>query len=295
MEVFYTVDEVQRWRWRLERYHEIIGFVPTMGYLHEGHLALIDAARRRSDQVVVSIFVNPKQFGANEDLDRYPRDLEGDLEKCRQRQVDIVFAPSPKEMYPEGFQTRVTVEGLGANLCGRYRPDFFPGVATVVTKLFCLLRPQVAVFGEKDFQQLQVVRRLSRDLCLGVEVVGHPTVREPDGLAMSSRNAYLSPEGRRAATCLYRALLAARSLVAAGERQAATVLARVRQVIATEPMVSLQYAQVVDEDTMADVDEITPAAVLALAAFVEDTRLIDNMRLWPSAQEPGGAGAAEEV
>ena len=287
MELLRNIADLRRWReerWRLSR---TVGFVPTMGYLHRGHLALMEEAKRRADHVVVSIFVNPKQFGAGEDLDKYPRDLERDLRLCQEVGVDAVFIPEDSEVYPPGFQTRVVVEHLGQNLCGRYRPDFFPGVATVVTKLFCLVRPDIAVFGEKDYQQLVVVRQVSQDLHLGVEVIGHPTVREDDGLAMSSRNAYLSPEQRRSALSLSQSLLAARRMVVEGERRVAVLVERVKAMIEAEPHTKVQYAQVVDSETMADLTEVTPRAVMALAVFVGTARLIDNMRLWPDAGARG--------
>jgi len=287
MEVLRTIADLRGWREERRRVVETVGFVPTMGYLHRGHLALMEEAKRRANQVVVSIFVNPKQFGAGEDLDKYPRDLERDLRLCQEVDVDAVFIPEGPEMYPPGFQTRVLVERLSQNLCGRYRPDFFPGVATVVTKLFCLVQPDVAVFGEKDYQQLVVVRQLSRDLHLGVEVVGHPTVREEDGLAMSSRNAYLSPEQRRSALSLSQSLLAARRMVAQGERRVPVLVERVKGMIEAKPHTKVQYAQVVDGDTMVDLAEVTPRAVMALAVFVGTARLIDNMRLWPDAGEKG--------
>jgi len=283
MVVLRTIAELRRWREECWRLVKTVGFVPTMGYLHRGHLALMEEANRRADHVVVSIFVNPKQFGAGEDLDKYPRDLERDLGLCQEVGVAAVFTPEGSEIYPPGFQTRVVVEHLGQNLCGRYRPDFFPGVATVVTKLFCLVRPDIAVFGEKDYQQLVVVRQLSRDLHLGVEVVGHPTVREDDGLALSSRNAYLSPDQRRSALSLSQSLLAARRMVAEGERRVAVLVERVKAMIEAKPHTKVQYAQVVDGETMADLTEVTPRAVMALAVFVGTARLIDNMRLWPDA------------
>lgn len=284
MDVLRTIVEMTRWRDERLRLGRTIGFVPTMGYLHRGHLALMEEAKRRADHVVVSIFVNPKQFSPGEDLDKYPRDLDRDLRLCREVGVDVVFAPEGPEMYPPGYQTRVVVEQLGQNLCGRYRPDFFSGVTTVVTKLFSVVRPHLAVFGEKDFQQLTVVRRLSRDLNLGVEIVGHPTVREEDGLAMSSRNAYLSPEQRHSALSLSRSLLAARRMVAEGEHRVSVLVERVKAMIETEPQTRSQYVQVVDEETMADLTAVTPRAVMALAVFVGGARLIDNMRLWP---QPG--------
>jgi len=285
MDVLRTIIEMTRWRDERLRLGRTIGFVPTMGYLHRGHLVLMEDAKRHADHVVVSIFVNPKQFSPGEDLDKYPRDLDRDLRLCHEVGVDVVFIPEGAEMYPPGYQTRVVVEQLGQNLCGRYRPDFFPGVTTVVTKLFSVVRPHLAVFGEKDFQQLAVVRRLSRDLNLGVEIVGHPTVREEDGLAMSSRNAYLSPEQRRSALSLSRSLLAARRMVAEGEHRVAVVVERVKAMIETEPHARPQYVQVVDEETMADLTTVTPRAVMALAVFVGAARLIDNMRLWPDTGE----------
>jgi pantoate--beta-alanine ligase len=268
-------------RWREERHRkgQIVGFVPTMGYFHQGHLALMEEALRRAQEVVVSIFVNPTQFGPGEDLDHYPRDMERDLQLCRDLGVDAIFAPEVEEMYPPGFQTRVQVENLTQNLCGQHRPGHFSGVALVVTKLFCAIRPHLAVLGEKDFQQLVVIKRLSEDLNLGVEIVAHPTVREPDGLAMSSRNKYLSAEERSSALTLSRSLLAARDMVAAGERRVDVLVARAKEMIEAEPHTRIQYVQVVDEETMTDIDEVTPKAVMAMAVFVGQARLIDNMRL----------------
>ena len=281
MEVLCTRDEMTQWREKRCRKGQIVGFVPTMGYLHRGHLALIEEALRRAERVVVSIFVNPTQFSPGEDLDQYPRDLERDLKLCRELGVHAVYAPEVEEMYPPGFQTRVLVGQLTQNLCGLHRSDFFSGVTLVVTKLFCTIRPHLAVFGEKDFQQLVVVKRLSRDLDLGVEIIPHPTVREFDGLAMSSRNKYLSEEERRSALSLSRSLLAARKMVAEGERQVDVLLHKAKEIIAAEPHTKIQYVQVVDEDTMADITEVTPKAVMAMAVFVGKARLIDNMRLWP--------------
>ena len=280
MEVLRTNDEMTKWREERYRKGQIVGFVPTMGYLHRGHLALIEEALRRADEVVVSIFVNPTQFGPGEDLDQYPQDLEQDLKLCRDLGVQAIFAPEVEEMYPSGFQTRVQVEHITQNLCGLHRQGHFSGVALVVTKLFCAIRPHLAVFGEKDFQQLVVIKRLSKDLNLGVEVVAHPTVREPDGLAMSSRNKYLSEEERNSALSLSRSLQAARNMVAEGERQVDVLLARVKEMIEAEPHTRIQYVQVVDEETVADIDEVTPKAVMAMAVFVGQARLIDNMRLW---------------
>jgi pantoate--beta-alanine ligase len=280
MEVLRTNNEMSKWREERYRKGRIVGFVPTMGYLHRGHLALVEEALRRADEVVVSIFVNPTQFSPGEDLDQYPRDWKRDLELCRELGVQAIFAPEVEEMYPPGFKTRVEVDHLTQNLCGLYRTGHFSGVTLVVTKLFCAIRPHLAVFGEKDFQQLVVIKRLSKDLNLGVEIVAHPTVREPDGLAMSSRNKYLSEEERSSALSLSRSLLAARTMVAKGERRVGVLLARAKEVIEAEPHTRIQYIQVVDEETVTDIDEVTPKAVMAMAVFVGQARLIDNMRLW---------------
>lgn len=253
-----------------------VAFVPTMGNLHAGHFALVDLARSRADKVVASIFVNPTQFGPGEDLARYPRDLEGDLEKCRAAKVDTVFAPEAGAMYPPGHRTFVEVTGLQDGLCGARRPGHFRGVATVVTQLFALARPHVAVFGEKDWQQLQILRRLALDLHLGVEVVGMPIIREPDGLAMSSRNAYLSPSERSRALALSRGLAKARARWAAGERAAAPLQEAVRaELVAAE--VREDYVALVTPDTLEDLQRADRAdARLLVAGFVGKTRLIDN-------------------
>ncbi len=250
-----------------------------MGALHEGHLALVKEARRRTDVVAVSIFVNPTQFGPGEDLSRYPRDLAGDVEKLATADADVVFAPEPGAMYPAGDETRVRVGALAAPLCGPFRPGHFEGVATVVTKLFALTGPCVAVFGQKDYQQLAVIRRLVTDLFLPVEVVGFPIVREADGLAMSSRNAYLSSADRPRAVELSRGLLLAASLFGAGERDARTlrdaILAHVRPVAA-----SIDYVEIVHPETLvpwADGERTGDRAVAALACRVGTTRLIDNV------------------
>lgn len=281
MEILRTNAEMSRWRDECYRKGQTVGFVPTMGYLHRGHLALVEEALRRADQVVVSIFVNPTQFSPGEDLDQYPRDFERDLDLCRELGTHAIFAPEVEEMYPDGFQTRVLVDRLTQNLCGLHRPGHFDGVALVVTKLFCAIRPHLAVMGEKDFQQLVVVKRLSKDLNLGVEIIPHPTVREADGLAMSSRNTYLSKEERQSALSLYRSLLAAREMVKEGERRVEVLLDKIKAMIEAGPHCKIQYVQVVDEDTMTNIAEVTPKAVMAMAVFVGKARLIDNMRLWP--------------
>ena len=256
-----------------------VGFVPTMGYFHEGHLTLMREARAHHDLVVVSLFVNPTQFGANEDLGAYPRDPEGDARSAEAAGVDVLFIPPVEEMYPRPSQTTVIVAGLTDRLCGASRPHHFPGVATVVTKLFSIVGPCTAYFGQKDFQQLQVVRRLVSDLDLPVEIVGVPTVRELDGLALSSRNAYLSTEEREAATVLHRALECALKTVHDGERDPATVREAAVDLIAAEPLARLDYAEVLRTDDLTPVDRIQADVehVLALAVFIGTTRLIDNV------------------
>lgn len=249
-----------------------------MGYFHEGHLSLMRHCRKREDVVVVSLFVNPTQFGPGEDYLEYPRDPERDSQLAQEVGVDLLFAPPDREMYPPGDATVVEVTGdLTARLCGAYRPGHFRGVATVVAKLFNIVQPQRAYFGEKDYQQLLVVRQLVRDLHLPIGIVGIPTVREPDGLAMSSRNHALTPQGRRAAVILYRSLERARESAAAGLRDGEQLLARVREVIAQEPLVKLQYAELCDPATLAPVERVGGPTLLALAAHVEGTRLIDNI------------------
>jgi pantoate--beta-alanine ligase len=257
-----------------------VGLVPTMGFLHEGHRSLMRAARETCDFVVVTIFVNPLQFGAGEDLDRYPRDLSGDLAQCAQEGVDAVFAPSVAEMYPSGRPlTTVRVAGLTADLCGAARPTHFDGVATVVTKLFAATGASTAFFGRKDAQQLAVISRLVEDLNLPVQVVGCPIVREPDGLARSSRNAYLSVDERRAALVLSRALRAAARAATAGERDPSALVDLIRGLVATEPTVALEYVEIRSAAELAAVDTLDGEVLLAIAAQVGETRLIDNVTL----------------
>jgi pantoate--beta-alanine ligase len=256
-----------------------IALVPTMGYLHEGHLSLVDRARELADRVVLSIFVNPLQFGPQEDLDRYPRDLERDVELATGRGVDLIFAPDVREMYPGGEPiVRVVPGRLAETLCGAYRPGHFEGVLTVVAKLFGIVRPDVAVFGQKDFQQAVLIRRMVADLDLGIEIDVAPIVREPDGLAMSSRNVYLSPEERESALGLYRGLTRAAEAFAAGERDVERLRRLVHEELA-RPGVRVQYVEVVDPETLQPTQPASPGNVLAVAAFVGQTRLIDNVIL----------------
>jgi pantoate--beta-alanine ligase len=256
-----------------------IALVPTMGYFHEGHLSLMRYGRERGDRLVVSLFVNPTQFGPSEDLDQYPRDLDRDAALAREVGVDVLYTPADADMYPEGYQTYVTVEDLSQVLCGASRPGHFRGVATVVLKLFHQVLPHLAVFGEKDYQQLAVIKRMVADLDVPVEVVGRPIVREADGLALSSRNTYLSPEEHQSALCLFQALTEARNLAATGETKADKILAQLRQTITSTPDTRLDYAVLVEPDTLHEVDTIQGSARLAVAAWVGGTRLIDNMLL----------------
>jgi len=276
MEVIKDVQEMRRWSISFRQNKGSVGFVPTMGFLHEGHLSLMKAARERCDALVVSIFVNPTQFGPNEDLSQYPRDLERDLTLTRGVAADIVFFPDASQMYPPGFQTYVQVEELSQGLCGADRPTHFRGVATVVAKLFNQVLPDQAFFGEKDYQQLAVIKRMAKDLDMSVEVIGCPIVREPDGLAMSSRNVYLTTQGRKAALCLNRSIRKAQELVRSGNRQSSQILREVIKIIENEPLLQLIYAEIRHPDSLESLEQIVPRGVLLLAARVEKTRLIDN-------------------
>jgi pantoate--beta-alanine ligase len=257
---------------------ERIAFVPTMGALHAGHVSLLSAARKVADRVVLSIFVNPTQFGPKEDLARYPRDLDGDLAKAASANTDVAFVPEAKDMYPPEAQTFIDVREVSQGLCGERRPGHFTGVATVVCKFLNIVRPHLALFGEKDFQQLAVIRRMVVDLNMPVEIVGQPTVREPDGLAMSSRNAYLSPTERTQALAISQGLWAARERFTAGEREA-SVLAIAALAIIQERVDRIDYVEIRDADSLRPVDRLDRPAVLLAAVYVGATRLIDNVRL----------------
>ncbi len=256
-----------------------LGFVPTMGALHEGHLSLVRAAKARCDVVAASIFVNPTQFGPNEDFSKYPRSFGTDRELLEKEGVELLFAPSVEEMYPEGAVTFVTVEGLSERLCGKSRPGHFRGVTTIVSNLFHITQSDLAFFGQKDAAQVAIIRRMVLDLNLGVEIVVCPIVREADGLAMSSRNAYLSPQQRRSALVLSRSLAHVKKLSEQGERCTAKLAAAGTQVFAEEPSVRLDYFEIVNPDTLEPVEHISDPALVALAAFVGGTRLIDNIVL----------------
>lgn len=258
-----------------------MAFVPTMGFLHEGHLALMREGRQLADVLVVSIFVNPTQFAPGEDFETYPRDMDKDRHLTEGVPVDILFTPDDRALYADGCQTFVTPQALANRMCGLSRPIFFQGVATVVTKLFHIVNPHVAVFGEKDFQQLAVIRRMVRDLNFAVEIIGMPTVREPDGLAMSSRNAYLKREQRPAALSLSRSLRAAQAQVAAGETRADQILSAAAAMISDHPEAAIDYMVIVDAETLENVTIIDRPVRMAMAVNVGTTRLIDNMPLTP--------------
>lgn len=279
------------WSARAQAAGKRVVLVPTMGYLHEGHLRLVDAAHEQGDCVVASIFVNPTQFGPQEDLARYPRDLDGDQDKLRERGACAVFAPTPEVIYPTGFQTFIEPGNLASGLCGARRPGHFRGVCTVVALLFRLTRCHAAVFGEKDYQQLQVIRRMNRDLHLGVTITGVPTVREPDGLALSSRNAYLTADERIQARALSATLEHLRTEVTAGNRNVEALRQRARNQL-EKASLRVDYAEIVDASTLAPLDEVTPEARGILAAFAGRTRLIDNAPIGPGSPPVAGTSRA---
>lgn len=279
METMRSIDELRNWvdSWRLEG--RSVGFVPTMGALHEGHLALVRHASQLADRVVVSIFVNPTQFGPGEDFERYPRNKEQDSELLQEGGCHLLFLPEPSTIFPADHSTYVDVETLADRLEGKYRPGHFRGVATIVTQLLNLVRPNVAVFGQKDAQQLAVVKRLVRDLHLPVEIASHPTIRESDGLAMSSRNAYLSADERTAASAIYRALSSARRRIEQGERSAEAIRRVLREVLEHELLIDIEYAEVVEADTFEPIRRLRGSIVMPVAAHIGATRLIDNLTL----------------
>jgi pantoate--beta-alanine ligase len=279
MEVIATVKEMQQRSEQLRQEAKTIAFVPTMGYLHEGHLILMREGRQRGGALVISIFVNPAQFGPGEDYERYPRDMKRDLKLAQKVGADIVFTPSAHEMYPNGFQTAVEVGKVTKNLCGLSRPGHFHGVTTVVTKLFNIVRPHVTLFGQKDYQQLVTIKRMVEDLNMDIKVIGIPIVREHDGLAMSSRNTYLNPKQRKEAASLYRALLKGEELFRRGEKNTAVILTKIRGVIEEGNATTIDYAKICDAHTLEDIEEIKGAAIIALAVQIGKTRLIDNLIL----------------
>jgi pantoate--beta-alanine ligase len=276
MKIVRSAGKMQEFSEAERRRGRRIAFVPTMGYFHDGHLNLMRIGRKRGDCLIVSIYVNPAQFAPTEDFEDYPRDFERDSRLAEEIGVDVIFSPDNREMYPEGYQTYVEVEGVTNNLCGISRPRFFRGVATVCSKLFHIVKPHVTIFGKKDFQQYVTIKRMVRDLNMDIEVVGMDTTRESDGLAMSSRNVYLKPEDREPALGLSRSLVLAEELYGKGERNAALILEKVRAAIAGCPHTEIDYAQICDTTTMKDVARIEGECVLALAVLVGKTRLIDN-------------------
>lgn len=276
MRIVDTVQEMQQVAAEARLNGKSIAFVPTMGYLHEGHASLMREGRARGDLLVASIFVNPAQFGAGEDFDSYPRDLERDSRIASSAGVDIIFAPKASDMYPSGYQTYVDVEKVTLPLCGASRPGHFRGVTTVVAKLFNIVQPDVALFGKKDFQQLAVIRRMVADLNMPVEIVGMPIVREADGLAMSSRNSYLSPDERRAALCLIHGIVEARRHYSAGERINERLKNIVMSIISSEPLAVADYIELRDTDTLEEMPIVGENTLLALAVRIGKTRLIDN-------------------
>jgi pantoate--beta-alanine ligase len=281
MQICKTIQEMRTASSAAKLSDQRLGLVPTMGALHEGHLSLIRAAKKKCEVVVVSIFVNPTQFAPNEDFTKYPRRFERDCQLLEREAVDLLFAPAAEEMYPQGTTTWVTVEGLSDKLCGKSRPGHFRGVTTVVAKLFQIIQPDAAFFGQKDAAQLAIIRRMVRDLNTPVEISGCPIVREGDGLAMSSRNAYLDPQQRKLAPVLHRSLLKIQQVFNEGEHRAANLIQTGKQVIAAEPSVRLDYLEIVDPDTLECISEISGSALVAVAAFVGGTRLIDNIQLCP--------------
>ena len=276
MKIIESAKKMQALSESLRNQGKIVTFVPTMGYFHEGHLDLMREGRKRGDCLVISIYVNPTQFGPNEDFEKYPRDLERDRTMAEGVGVDVIFYPPTAEMYPPYYQTYVTVENVTNNLCGLSRPGHFRGVATICAKLFNLVKPHIAVFGKKDFQQLVTIKRMVQDLNMDLEVIGMPTTREQDGLAMSSRNIYLTPDERVSALSLSRSLKLAKGLYEQGERDAVKMIGEVRKHIESHPYTTMDYVQICDTTTMKDVVLLDRESVLAMAVRVGKTRLIDN-------------------
>jgi len=277
MHVIHSIAEMRNWANLEKMAGKKVGFVPTMGYLHKGHLELMRFAREHCDVLVASIFVNPTQFGPGEDYGSYPRDLERDMELAGWAKVDCLFLPEPGDIYPASYRTFVEVEGLSTGLCGDFRPDHFRGVATVVAKLFNIVAPDEAFFGEKDYQQLVVIRKMAEDLNMPVKVTGFPTVREADGLAMSSRNTYLSEDEHLEALAIHRALQRVRDLVGEGERESAKVLAAIQETLAESPSLVSEYIAIVDAATLQPVARVVGKVLVALAVRIGKARLIDNV------------------
>lgn len=277
MEVIQRVARMKEIINDVKQEKKLIGFVPTMGCLHEGHLSLVREARKMSDVLIVSIFVNPKQFGPNEDYERYPRNIAKDTELLQKESVDYIFHPTVEEMYPPGYKTYVEVEHLSQKLCGKSRPNHFRGVSTVVSKLFNIIQPNFAFFGQKDAQQTIIIKRMLKDLNSNIEIITLPIVRESDGLALSSRNVYLNPDERRAATILYKSLMKAKDLFGNGERKAAKISKAITDVLSSEPLAKVDYVEIVDVENIDPVKTIEKNALIAIAVYIGSTRLIDNI------------------
>jgi len=280
MKVIKSLTEMMEFSQEISNKGKSIGFVPTMGYLHEGHLSLIRKAKEENDVVVVSIFVNPTQFGPNEDFNKYPRDEKGDTEKIEREGVSVVFIPDASEIYPEGFQTYVEVEEFTKNLCGIFRPTHFRGVTTIVLKLFNIISPQRAYFGKKDYQQFRVIEQMCKDLNLNIKIIPCPIVREEDGLAMSSRNKYLTEEERIDATILYKALTMGKEIILSQERDAETIIKKIKEMITSKKTLNkIDYVSIVNPYTLANVSHIESEVLIAVAAYFGKTRLIDNIEV----------------
>jgi pantoate--beta-alanine ligase len=277
MEVIQRIPQMKEVSRKARSEGKVIGLVPTMGFLHEGHLSLVREARKMADIVVVSLFVNPAQFAPTEDFDQYPRDVTRDAELLTSEKTDYIFLPKAEEMYPENYHTYVKVRDLSAKMCGVSRPDHFEGVTTVVLKLFHIVDPHFAYFGQKDAQQLVIIRRMIADLNLDVEIVRLPILREPDGLAMSSRNTYLTPEERKAATVLYRALQHTQKRIDQGERKSKTLIKEIREIIESEPLARLDYISITDMTDLKELKTLKGKCLIALAVYFGSTRLIDNI------------------
>ncbi len=276
MKIITSVSEMQQWSAVVRAAGETISFVPTMGFLHQGHLSLLEEGRKRGDKLILSIFVNPTQFGQGEDFEDYPRDLKQDRQLAEQAEVDVIFFPDTKVMYPSGYATYIDVEGITDTLCGASRPGHFRGVCTIVSKLFNIVQPHNAIFGNKDFQQLAVIRRMTLDLNLPVDIIGMPIFRERDGLAMSSRNVYLSENQRRQALVLSRSIQRARKMAAGGETKSAVIIEQLKAMIEQHPDTRIDYVQICHQLSLEDQVAIDVDSVLLLAVFIGKTRLIDN-------------------
>lgn len=279
MRVVENIEEMKEISRTLRADGKMISFVPTMGYLHQGHMSLMKKGREIGDALAASIFVNPAQFGKGEDLESYPRDLERDIRLCRAEEVDFLFVPKASEMYPDGYQTYLDLEYVTKNLCGASRPGHFRGVATVVTKLLNIIRPHYAIFGEKDFQQLVVIKRLITDLNMDIDIIGMPIIRETDGLAMSSRNSYLSSNERRDALNISRSLFFVKKIFDEGERTSTVLIDEVRKILENIPLIEIDYVKIVDTGSLEDIKTVNNEALLAVAVRIGNTRLIDNILL----------------